>query len=331
HFQTKDLGHLKYFLGIEVTQSKEGIVISQRKYALDILQETSMSNYRPVDSPMDPNMKLMYLFSHFQTKDLGHLKYFLGIEVAQSKEGIVISQRKYALDILQETSMSNCKPVDSPMDPNMKLMVKQGEPYSDPERYRRLVGKLIYLTITRPDISFAVGVVSQFVQAPCVDHWAAVLYILKYIKKTPRQGLLYKDKGDTHVSCYCDVDWARSLIDRRSTIGLNVYPIKGRLEIASTQQARTKCAFLEPLNNAFFMESMQEFSGNDFQLGSGSKPLSKMVSEFILDSLKGHSPYYSRTKPDIAGYEDATALCICVCLVVYFKGSAIPIALATSL
>ncbi|RDX64646.1 Copia protein, partial [Mucuna pruriens] len=69
------------------------------------------------------------------TKDLGHLKYFLGIEVAQSKEGIVISQRKYALDILQETSMSNCRPVDSPMDPNMKLMVKQGEPYSDPKRF----------------------------------------------------------------------------------------------------------------------------------------------------------------------------------------------------
>ncbi|RDX97948.1 Copia protein, partial [Mucuna pruriens] len=63
-----------------------------------------------------------YLFSHFQTKDLGHLKYFLGIEVTQSKEGIVISQRKYALDILQETSMSNCRPIDSPMDPNMKLM-----------------------------------------------------------------------------------------------------------------------------------------------------------------------------------------------------------------
>ncbi|RDX69009.1 putative mitochondrial protein, partial [Mucuna pruriens] len=75
------------------------------------------------------------------TKDLGHLKYFLGIEVAQSKEGIVIFQRKYALDILQETSMSNCRPVDSPMNPNMKLIVKQGKPYSDPERYRRLVVK----------------------------------------------------------------------------------------------------------------------------------------------------------------------------------------------
>ncbi|RDY13528.1 hypothetical protein CR513_01535, partial [Mucuna pruriens] len=149
-----------------------------------------------------------YLFNHFQTKDLVHLKYFLGIEVTQSKEGI----RKYALDILQETSMSNCKLFDNPMDSNMKLMVKHGEPYSDPKRYRRLVGKLIYLTITKPDIFFIVGVVSQFMKAPCVDHWATVLRILRYIKKTPGQGLLYEDKGDTHISSYCDseLDVARS-------------------------------------------------------------------------------------------------------------------------
>ncbi|RDX62578.1 Copia protein, partial [Mucuna pruriens] len=137
------------------------------------------------------------------SSNLDHVKYFLGIEFAQSKEGIVISQRKHALDILQETSMSNCKLVGSPMDPNMKLMVKQGEPYSDPERYRRLT-----------DISFAVGVVSQFMQAPSVDHWAAVLHILRYIKKTPGQGLLYEDKGDTHISGYCDADWIGSPIDR---------------------------------------------------------------------------------------------------------------------
>jgi len=65
-----------------------------------------------------------HLFSHFQTKDLGCLKYFLGIEVAQSNEGIVISQRKYALDILKETSMIECRPVNSPMDPNQKLMAE---------------------------------------------------------------------------------------------------------------------------------------------------------------------------------------------------------------
>jgi len=78
--------------------------------------------------------QLKHLFSHFQTKDLGRLKYFLGIEVAQSKEGIIISQRKYALDILEETCTINCRHIDSPMDPNQKLMVDQGEPYSNPER-----------------------------------------------------------------------------------------------------------------------------------------------------------------------------------------------------
>ena len=127
-----------------------------------------------------------HLSCHFQTKDLGSLKYFLGIGVAQSKEGIVISQRKYALDILEESGMTNCRPIDSHMDPNQKLMADQGEPYSDPERYRRLVGKLIFLTITRPDISFAVSVNSKFMQAPHVDHWKVVIHILRYIKKARR-------------------------------------------------------------------------------------------------------------------------------------------------
>ena len=70
---------------------------------------------------------------HFQTNGLGHLKYFLGMEVAQSKEGIIIPQRKYALDILEETGTINCRPIDSPSDPNQKLMAEQGEPYSDIE------------------------------------------------------------------------------------------------------------------------------------------------------------------------------------------------------
>jgi len=82
--------------------------------------------------------------------------------VAQSGDDVVISQGKYALDILEETGMQNCRPVDSSMDPNLKLMADQSEVYPDPERYRRLVGKFIYFTITRPDISFVVRVISQF-------------------------------------------------------------------------------------------------------------------------------------------------------------------------
>ena len=108
-----------------------------------------------------------HLFSHFQTKELGKLKYFLGIEVAQSNSRLVISQKKYTLDILADTGMLNCKPVDTPMYPNVKLVLGQGEPLRDPRRYQRLVGKLNYLTITRSNISFHVIVVSQFLQSPC--------------------------------------------------------------------------------------------------------------------------------------------------------------------
>jgi hypothetical protein len=105
------------------------------------------------------------------------------------------------------------------MDPNVKLLPGQGEPLKDPGRYRRLVGKLNYLTVTRPDITFAVSVVSQFLNAPCVDHWNAVIRILKYIKSAPGKGLLYENKGNTQVVGYSDADWAGSPADRRSTSG----------------------------------------------------------------------------------------------------------------
>ena len=115
-------------------------------------------------------MVKQHLFTHFQTKDLGKLKHFLGIEIAQSSFDVVLSQWKYALDILEETGMLDCKPVDTPMYHNVKLVPGQGESLGNPRRYRRLVGKPNYLTITRPDISFPVSVVSQFLQSPCDSH-----------------------------------------------------------------------------------------------------------------------------------------------------------------
>jgi len=106
-------------------------------------------------------------------------------EVAQSNTGIVISQRKYALNILEEIVLMNSKSVDTPMDPNVKLLPNQGEPLSDPEKYSKLVGKLNYLTVTRLDISIADSMVSHFLNSPCEDHWNAVSRILKYIKGSP--------------------------------------------------------------------------------------------------------------------------------------------------
>lgn len=123
-----------------------------------------------------------HLFKNFQTKDLGPLKNFLGIEVAQSSS-----------DILTETGMFDCRPIDTLMDPSVKLLPGQGEMLKDPGRYRRLVGRLNYLTVTRPNITFSVSIVSQFLNAPCDTHWNAVIQILKYIKNAPGRGLLYED------------------------------------------------------------------------------------------------------------------------------------------
>ena len=99
--------------------------------------------------------------TQFYTKDIGKLRYFMGIGVAQSKEGISLSHWKYVLNIINETGFMSSKLVDTPMKPNVKLCVNQGELMINPDSYQCLLGKLNYLTITQPDISFAISVVSH--------------------------------------------------------------------------------------------------------------------------------------------------------------------------
>jgi len=103
------------------------------------------------------------------------------------------------------------------MDPNVKLLPSHGEPLSDPAKYKILVEKLNHFIVTRPDISFGVSVMSQFFNSPCVDHWNAVIYILKYIKDSSRKCLLYGHNNHTRVVWYSNVDWERFLFGRRST------------------------------------------------------------------------------------------------------------------
>ncbi|GAV82290.1 hypothetical protein CFOL_v3_25742, partial [Cephalotus follicularis] len=146
------------------------------------------------------------------------------IEVAKStSKGIFMSQRKYVLDLLNETGMLGSKPLDTPMDSNQKLMVDDGDVLEDPEKYRRLVGKLNYLTVTRPDIAFPVSVVTQFLSSPWSSHWDAIIRILRYLKGSPGRGLLYCNHGHYRVEGFSDVYWAGSPFDRRSTIGNCVF------------------------------------------------------------------------------------------------------------
>ena len=158
-----------------------------------------------------------YLQNSFRTKDLGKLLYFLVIEVARSKEGVSLSQRKYVLDVLEETSLLGSKPMETPMDPNVVLYEDQGELLSNPERYRRLVSKLNYLTITRPNILFSISVLSQFMKDPHLLHWEAFIRIVMYLKAHPGCGLLYKANNHLRVEVYTNVDWAGSPSNRKST------------------------------------------------------------------------------------------------------------------
>ncbi|KAL0539936.1 hypothetical protein IC582_024157 [Cucumis melo] len=140
----------------------------------------------------------------FEIKDLRNLKYFLGMEVARSKECISVPQRKYTLDLLIEIGMLGCHPADTPIEFNFKLGNSYEQVPIDKEQYQRLVGKLIYLSHTRPDISFPVSVVSQFMQAPFEKHMESVNRIMRYLKNTPGKGLMFRKTNRKIIEAYTD-------------------------------------------------------------------------------------------------------------------------------
>jgi Reverse transcriptase (RNA-dependent DNA polymerase) len=158
------------------------------------------------------------LGKEFKVKDLGQLRYFLGIEIARGAEGIILSQRKYVLDLLTETGMLGCRPAVAPIDQKFKLSADAGEPV-DRKRYQRLVGRLIYLSHTRLDISFAVSVVSRYMHDPREGHMDVVYQILRYLKSAPGKGLIFRKNGHLNIEGYCDSDWASCSDNRKSTSG----------------------------------------------------------------------------------------------------------------
>lgn len=120
---------------------------------------------------------------------------------------------------MDETRLSGSRPVDTLVDPNHKLVKDGGAVFDDPGKYRRLVGKLNYLTITRPDISYAVSVVSQFMETPSIPHWEAVLRIVRYLKKSPGLGIMYRKNSHLKMEGFMDADCAGSPSDRRLATG----------------------------------------------------------------------------------------------------------------
>lgn len=176
-------------------------------------------------SPQATKALLKDLEKDFALKDLGDLHYFLGIEVKKNSQGLVLSKERYATEVLKRVGMAKCKPTNTPLSTSEKLSSTQGAVLgqNDATQYRSIVGALQYLTLTRPNISFSVNKVCQYLQQPTVDHWSAVKRILRYIQGTVSLGLKINRSASTLISAFSDADWAGCVDDRRSTGGFAVF------------------------------------------------------------------------------------------------------------
>lgn len=163
-----------------------------------------------------------YLGAHFKFKDLGRPKYYLGLEIAQGKSGISVCQRKYMVDLLHDSGLTGCKPAPTPMDPNLHLQQEGPPPLPNPKIFRRLIGRLLYLCITRPDITYAVNALSQFLSQPCIHHLSVAHRVLRYLKGNIGLGL-YFPTSNLELSVFADADWARCSDSRRSVTGFCLF------------------------------------------------------------------------------------------------------------
>lgn len=161
--------------------------------------------------------------SKFSMSDLGLLTYYLGIEVKQTEQGITLCQSTYAARILEKMGMADCNPTHIPLEARLKLSKSSQAEAVDATQYRSIVGSLRYLVHTRPDLSFAVGYVSRFMEEPTVEHMAAVKHILRYIRGTLNLGCRYRKSEKPQLLGFCDSDLAGDIDDRKSTTGVLFY------------------------------------------------------------------------------------------------------------
>ncbi|XP_071700603.1 uncharacterized mitochondrial protein AtMg00810-like [Rutidosis leptorrhynchoides] len=159
-------------------------------------------------------------------KDLGKLKYFLGIEILNQNDGICLSQIKYCLELLNDYGLLGSKPIGTPIECNVNINSEPSEKDSlltNVTEYQKLVGRLIYLTLTRPDISFDVQVLSQYMHAPLKSHLNLAFRTLSYLKNAPGRGINLVKGNNFSLHAFCDSDWAKCKLNRKSVTGYLVY------------------------------------------------------------------------------------------------------------
>jgi hypothetical protein len=197
--------------------SKGQITVFLLVYVDDIIIASS--------SPDATTTLLHALQADFALKDLGPLHYFLGLKVTQAADGLYLSQQKYTADLLQRAGMTTCKPAPTPLSSSSKFSAHDGVLLSpeDATKYHIVIGALQYLTLTRPNISFSVNKVCQYLHAPISVHWTAVKRVLRFLKDTISSAFLIRRSSSTMISAFSDADWAGCTDDRKSTGGFAVF------------------------------------------------------------------------------------------------------------
>ncbi|XP_059284963.1 uncharacterized mitochondrial protein AtMg00810-like [Lycium ferocissimum] len=196
-------------------------------------------------------------------KDLGELKFFLGIEFTSSENGIHLCQRKYALELVSELGLTDCNPSNTPLEFNHKLTSVEYDILFQPEvaehdallpdkgSYQRIVGRLLYLTMTRTDLAFVVQVLSQHMHAPKISHMETAKRVVRYIKGTAGLGLFMPLDGDMKVTAYYDSDWGSCVETKKSVTGYvmkfggALISWKSKKQQNSFQELRRKISNLE--------------------------------------------------------------------------------------
>ncbi|XP_021862077.1 uncharacterized mitochondrial protein AtMg00810-like [Spinacia oleracea] len=180
-------------------------------YVDDIVLTTSSDELR--------DWMISQLKSEFPMTDLGPVSYFLGISVIRTPSYMLLSQKKYAHEILKRVGMSECKPASTPVEANSKLSANTGPPVKDPTQYRSLAGALQYLTFTRSDIAYAVQQVCLFMHDPPEPHLGALHRVMRYIQGTIDHGLHLYPSSTMRLITYTDANWGGCPDTRRSTSG----------------------------------------------------------------------------------------------------------------
>lgn len=158
----------------------------------------------------------------FTIKDLGLIKYYLRLEVHRTDKdkGMFLHQHKFIHDLILEAGFEDAKPLSLPVDSNSKLSARDGLLLDTPSLYRNFVGKLLYLTVSRPDIAYIVHHLSQFLQSPRVPHMLAVQRVLRYLKGTSSHGLYFSAASPLNLHAYCDSNWGACMDTSRSVAGM---------------------------------------------------------------------------------------------------------------